>query len=83
MSKKPIRPTERFHLMLYSEDLEWIRENFGPDSPRAYGTGAAIRDLIHGRVVVLREAVNKARDNRQAGMPGSGLVAKQAEEQLT
>jgi hypothetical protein len=42
VAKREAEPIERFHVMLFSSDVEWFKEQFGSDGRTAY----AIRHII-------------------------------------
>lgn len=51
MAKQEEKPTERFHSVLFTEDLEFLRDRYGPGSEKAHiGISKAIRTIVHQRV---------------------------------
>lgn len=47
-------PTERRHVWLYVEDLEYLEETYGPQGDVAVGVSAVIREMIHVQVLALK-----------------------------
>lgn len=51
-------PQSRHHIMVYDEDWEFIEQRFCQDSGKT--PGVLIRDMLHRRVLELRERENQA-----------------------
>lgn len=78
MSKKVETDTERFHSVLYKEDLDFLRQNYGPGSANAaLGVSGAIRFIVHLKVQGLKAKTNKLiddkNDSRAVGPAGEKL----------
>lgn len=59
MARKRRMATERFHVHLYHEDLEWLRANFSkPGAGLTIST--AIAEIVHRHVVALKAEQQKA-----------------------
>jgi hypothetical protein len=56
MTKRSVEDTRRFHLFLYSSDLEYLERRFGGGAPSVgrLGVGTACREIIHNQVKRLR-----------------------------
>lgn len=63
MSKKEELETERFHAVLFKEDLEYLRQNYGPGSALSHiGVSKVIRTIVQQRVRGLKSKVAGALD---------------------
>lgn len=63
MSKKEEAETERFHAVLFKEDLEYIRQNYGPGSAHSsIGVSKVIRIVVNQRVRGLKARAAGALD---------------------
>lgn len=60
MSKKSELEKVRVHVMLFKEDLEFLEEEYGRNSPKAFGLSAAITAIIHAKVQDLRAKAAEA-----------------------
>lgn len=58
MSKRSVLPQSRRHLLLYDEDWEFIEQRFCADNGNT--PGVLIREMLHRRVMELREKENQA-----------------------
>lgn len=59
-------PSTPRHILIYDEDWSFLQEKFGPNSASRYGTGPAIRDYIHKRVLELKAKEIELRDQRES-----------------
>lgn len=62
MSKKSILPQSRHHVMVYDEDWEFLLTYCRDRAEENLGPGTVVRELIHRRVMGLREKMNQAVD---------------------
>lgn len=64
MSKKSLLPQSRRHIHVFDEDWEWLTMHYGDAAPPRYriGISAAIRALIHQKVLALRARQDRAVD---------------------
>lgn len=71
MSKKEEFETERFHAVLFKDDLEYLRQNYGPGSALAHiGVSKVIRTIVQQRVRGLQAKAIGAQEGLQ--QPGDG-----------
>lgn len=71
MAKQEEFETERFHAVLYKEDLEWLRHNYGPGSALSHiGVSKVIRLIVQQRVRGLKAKAIGALDGL-AGTAGA------------
>ena len=65
MTKRSIEDTKRFHLFLYTSDLEYLERRFGGGAPSVnrLGVGVACREIIHQHIKRFR-AKERARLQR-------------------
>lgn len=54
MVKRADLPTARLHVVLFEEDVEFIKQEYGEDSLKPMGLSAAIRVILHAKVQDLR-----------------------------
>lgn len=66
MSKTYDSPMKRVHLMLREDDWKFLMEQYDGN----LGAGAAAREIIHAKVLALREAITRRRDQREAQARG-------------
>lgn len=71
MSRTSILPQSRHHIMVYDEDWDFIEQRFCQDSGKT--PGVLIRDMLHRRVLELRERENQA----LSGLPAQPQAAPQ------
>lgn len=72
MAKKEDAETERFHAVLFKEDLEYLRQNYGNGSALSHiGVSKVIRTIVNQRVRGLKARVAGALD---------GISAKDTEQ---
>lgn len=69
MSKKSTLPQSRHHVMVYDEDWTFLLEYCRDRAEENLGPGTVVRELIHRRVMAVRESVNKAID----ALPATGV----------
>ncbi len=63
MSRKEPEETERFHAVLFKEDLDYLRQAYGPGGEHsAIGISKAIRTIINQRVRGLKSRAAQALD---------------------
>lgn len=63
MTKKSELPHSPRHLLIYDEDWEWLKSNYGPGSANeAVGIGGAVRTIIHGHIGKLKARVQSRID---------------------
>lgn len=60
MSKQLALAASRHHIVIYDEDWAFLEENFGPGTDANLSPGVAAREIIHKRVMFLRERQNTA-----------------------
>lgn len=66
MSKKEEFETERFHAVLFKEDLEYLRQNYGNGSALSHiGVSKVIRTIVQQRVRGLKAKAAGALDGLQ------------------
>lgn len=58
MTKKALLPQSRRHIMAYDEDWEFLMQYFEQDPQGRPSPGIAVRELIHKRVMAMREQIN-------------------------
>lgn len=67
MSKKEDLETERFHAVLFRDDLEYLRQNYGPGSAHSQiGVSKVIRTIVQQRVRGLQAKAAGALDGLAA-----------------
>lgn len=79
MSKKLSIPASRHHLMIYDEDRLFLLENFGPGTEANLQWGIAAREMIHKRIMFLRERQNEALSARASSPQAQAEAKAQAE----
>ncbi len=63
MAKQEENETERFHAVLFKEDLEYLRQNYGPGSALSHiGVSKVIRTIVQQRVRGLKAKAAGALD---------------------
>lgn len=63
MAKQEESKTERFHAILFKDDLEYLRQNYGPGSAHSQiGISKVIRTIVQQRVRGLKALAIGARD---------------------
>lgn len=63
MSKREERETDRFHAVLFKDDLEYLRQNYGPGSALSQiGVSKVIRTIVEQRVKGLKAKAAGALD---------------------
>ena len=70
MSKKSTIPQERHHLMIYQEDWEFLESYCRDRAGENLSPGVVIREMVHKRIMALREKINQAIDT----MPATGAA---------
>lgn len=73
--KRSDLPQSRRHILMFDEDWEWLHANFGPHSVKAYGVGAAVREIVHAHVRRLRARVTARLDDERPGAERSEPVS--------
>lgn len=58
MTKKAALPQSRRHIMAYDEDWEFLMQYFEQNPQERPSPGIAVREMIHRRVMALREEIN-------------------------
>lgn len=58
MSKKSPHPQSRRHVMIYDEDWEFLTQYWEQDPQARPSPGVAVRELVHKRVLALKEEIN-------------------------
>lgn len=78
MSKQLALAASRHHVVIYDEDWQFLNENFGIGTAANLGPGVAAREIIHKRVMQLRERQNTALSARPplAGEAVAEVVAE-------
>ena len=69
MTKRIERPTEARHIQIYTEDWNFLNDNFGKGSEKPLGAGKAIRLIVHKYCNAVR-----AQQIRGVDEIGTGLV---------
>lgn len=69
MSKKSILPQSSRHVMIFDEDWEFLRANYGPGSPKEIGPSEFIRAMIHS-------AIGRIRNRAEAAIGNSAEAAQ-------
>ena len=54
MTRKALLPQRPRHILVFDEDWDYLRDNYGPHSAHPCGISPAIRQIIHGYVRRLR-----------------------------
>jgi hypothetical protein len=67
MPRREKEPTERFHLHLYSSDIEWLKSTFGD----RVGVAKAVRQMIRGYRLKVEARVADLTDAAPAPPPQS------------
>lgn len=63
MARKEEQDTERFHAVLFKEDLEYLRQNYGNGSALSHiGVSKVIRTIVNQRVRGLKAKAAGALD---------------------
>lgn len=63
MAKQEELETERFHAVLFKEDLEYLRQNYGPGSALSHiGISKVIRTIVQQRVRGLKSKAIGSQD---------------------
>lgn len=63
MSRQEEQETERFHAVLFKEDLDYLRQHYGPGSAHStIGVSKIIRTLVQQRVRGLKAKAIGAQD---------------------
>ncbi len=71
MAKQEENETERFHAVLFKEDLEYLRQNYGPGSALSHiGVSKVIRTVVQQRVRGLKAKTAGALDGIAAADNG-------------
>lgn len=72
MARQEESNTERFHAVLFKEDLEYLRQNYGPGSALAHiGISKVIRTIVQQRVRGLKAKAIGAQDGLAPTEPTS------------
>ncbi len=66
MSKKVELPQTRRHILIFDEDWDYLEQNYGANGAKPIGISAAIRKIIHAKVLGLRAKVSSAMDRSPA-----------------
>lgn len=66
MSKKSLLPQTRHHVFIYDEDWIFLQAAFALNGPRPIGVSAAVRHIIHQRVLQLKNQINQKLDEPKA-----------------
>lgn len=69
MSKKIDQTTVTRHLQIYSEDWEFLDQNFGKQAVTPVGVGATIRAIVHQKVQQIRSRQEAEIDSRRSPSP--------------
>lgn len=70
MTKKTELPQSRHHVLIFDEDWAFLNENYGAQALKPIGVSAAIRKIIHAKVLGLRQRFIEQLDARQQPLPG-------------
>ena len=63
MARQEDAETERFHAVLFKDDLDYLRQNYGPGSAHAnIGISKVIRTIVQQRVKGLKAKSQGAQD---------------------
>ena len=74
MSRKSELPQKPRHILIFDEDWDFLEQNYGSASPGRFGIGPAIRQIVHAKVLQLRQQIIAKRDARtslEAAAPGA------------
>lgn len=64
-------PSSARHILIYDEDWEYLKFNYGPGGPKAeLGVSRAIRAIIHQRIKGMKELERQAMDKPQPQVRG-------------
>lgn len=55
--KKPPRPVERHHVLIYSDDWRFLIGLYGPGSVKGVTVSEVIREIVHKGCKVLRQKI--------------------------
>lgn len=58
MSKKSLLPQHRRHVMMYDEDWDFLMAYYEQDPQGRPSPGVAVRELVHKRVMFMKEQIN-------------------------
>jgi hypothetical protein len=75
MSKKVELPQTRRHILIFDEDWEYLTESYGAGGAKPIGVSAAIRKIVHAKVLGLRDRVNSAIDASRSSSSAVGASA--------
>ena len=71
MSRKLALPHTRHHLEIFDEDWTFLERLYGPKGSR-YGTGPAIRHIVHGKVAAMKAELARLEDLARGAGTGAG-----------
>lgn len=57
-------PQTRRHVLIFDEDWEYLTESYGARGLKPIGVSAAIRKIIHAKVLGLRASISAVQDAR-------------------
>ncbi len=66
MPKLSNLPSSRRHIMVYDEDWAFLSEHFAKGTEANMGEGVAVRELIHKRVIAMRQAIADKQEEAMA-----------------
>lgn len=69
MSKKSTLPQSRRHVMMYDEDWEFLTRYWEQDPQARPSPGVAVRELVHRRVMAMKEEINARLSNGRHAAP--------------
>ena len=72
MSKKAELPQTRRHVLVFDEDWNFLLETYGAQGQKPIGVGAAIRRIVHAKVLALRDRQNRAIDELRSRQSPEG-----------
>lgn len=65
MPRRATLPISKHHIGLFDEDWSWLDDHYGRYSGNQLGTSAAVRAIIHSKVLELRARAAELTDQRQ------------------
>jgi hypothetical protein len=78
MPRHSDRPQSRRHIFIYDEDYEFLIQQYGPDGVYPIGISEAVRRIIHGKVLQMRQRAIDAMDRlSQAGSMDEEYIANE------
>ena len=70
MARKIELDTDRFHIVLFKDDVEFLEAEYGKNSAKPVGLSFAVRAIVHAKVEDMRARAAEAYERIARGAKG-------------